>query len=174
MPQPATADLSVLFGLPGLPVSVGAAAAAAALVTAAATDLGARRIANGSVLVVAAGALPLLASGSLGTAAAHVGLAALLFLAGLAAFRAGLIGGGDVKLLAAVGLWAGPGGLGLHLLVQALVTLLLLPVLLAQAALAGQASGDVQAGARPTVPLGVAIAAGGIAVILSRLGYLGA
>lgn len=38
-----------------------------------------------------------------------LGVAALTFALGLAAFAAGHVGGGDVKLLAAVALWAGPG-----------------------------------------------------------------
>lgn len=157
----------------GLAVAAGAAAAAAALVTAAATDLGARRIANRAVLVVAAGTLPMLLALGLPAAAAHGAMAGLLFLAGLAAFRAGLVGGGDVKLLAAVGLWAGPGGLPLLLLVKAVATLLLVPIVLGSRALAGGAADSAPVPDRPTVPLGVAIAAGGLAVILARLGYLG-
>ena len=89
---------------------------------------------------------------------------------GLAAFRAGLVGGGDVKLMAAVGLWAGPDGLALQLLVQALTTLLLVPLVLVAARVPAGGKPD----AWPTVPLGVAIAAGGLALLLARLGYLGA
>lgn len=176
MPDPVTPDATVgLPALAGLAVAAGAAAAAAALVTVAATDLGARRIANRAVVVVAVGAMPMLAALGLASGSAHAAIASLLFLAGLAAFRAGLVGGGDVKLMAAVGLWAGPGGLALLLLVQAAVTLLLVPVLLIGGqAVSGSAAGASPAHARPTMPLGVAIAAGGLAVILSRLGYLGA
>jgi prepilin peptidase CpaA len=39
---------------------------------------------------------------------AALGLAAVMFLIGLALFARELIGGGDVKLIAAVSLWAGP------------------------------------------------------------------
>lgn len=175
MPDPVAIDASSgLLPVLGLAVAGGAAAAAAALVTVAATDFGARRIANRAVLVVAAGALPMLVSLGPAAASGHAALAALLFLIGLAAFRARLVGGGDVKLLAAVGLWAGPDGLALHLLVQALVTLLLVPLLLLGGQVAaGGAPGVAPATPRPTVPLGVAIAAGGLAIILSRLGYVG-
>ncbi|WP_448581174.1 prepilin peptidase [Thermaurantiacus sp.] len=171
MPDPfaAASDLAPALGLV---IAAGAALAASALITVAGTDLLSRRIANRAVLGVALGAIPLVASLAPATALTHFAIAALLFLAGLVPFRAGLIGGGDVKLLAAVGLWAGPDGLALQLLVQALVTLLLVPLLLlavhVPAGLGRQAAGR----ARPSVPLGVAIAAGSLAVILSRLGYL--
>lgn len=151
--------------------AAGGAAAAAALMTVAATDLGERRIGNGGVLAVALGALPFLALAGPSAAFAHVAVALLLFAAGALAFRAGLVGGGDVKLLAAAALWAGPEGLPLLFLVQALATFLLVPlVLLGTRWLAG---GPQAGAARPTLPLGVAIAAGGLAVILGRLGYLG-
>ena len=97
------------------------AALAAALALAAATDLRSRIVPNGCVVVVAAsglvrstlaaaaepqGASPVL--GSLGGMA--VVLLVMLAAAGLSA-RAGRgsgVGGGDVKLLSAVGAWVGP------------------------------------------------------------------
>src|ERR1700739_3083506 len=45
----------------------------------------------------------------LAAGAAAAGCAAGVFLAGAVLFSRGLIGGGDVKLLAAATLWAGPG-----------------------------------------------------------------
>src|SRR5918994_1398554 len=39
---------------------------------------------------------------------AALGLAAVVFMIGLGLFARGLIGGGDVKLLAVLSLWAGP------------------------------------------------------------------
>lgn len=42
---------------------------------------------------------------------ASIGCAVSVFFAGALLFSRGLIGGGDVKLLAAATLWAGPGGI---------------------------------------------------------------
>lgn len=90
-----------------------------------------------------------------------------LFAIGVAAFAAGIIGGGDVKLLAAVGLFAGPAGILDLLLVTALAG-----GLLGIAALAGVPIGLVstqgEAVLRRRLPYGPAIAAGGLWVA-SRL-----
>ncbi len=45
----------------------------------------------------------------------HLLAGAIAFAAGLAAYRAGMVGGGDVKFLAAVALWAGPAWASLAL-----------------------------------------------------------
>lgn len=50
-----------------------------------------------------------------------VAVAVATFVVLFACFLAGLLGGGDVKLLSAAALWAGPQGLGLLLLTTALL-----------------------------------------------------
>ena len=62
-----------------------------------------------------------LAEGRLGPAAGAVGVAALVLLAGYLAWLGGFLGGGDVKLLAAVALWAGSAGLATFLLATGIV-----------------------------------------------------
>jgi prepilin peptidase CpaA len=91
-----------------------------------------------------------------------VGLGVLVF--GIILFRHGLIGGGDVKLMAAVALWAGPTlvlpsifltGVAGGFLSLAMIA----PRLFARA-------GGIFAG--PPVPYGIAVAAGGL-YVASRL-----
>ncbi len=97
--------------------------------------------------------------------------AAGLFVLGTIAFAAGMIGGGDVKILAGVGLFAGPALVADLLLVTALAG-----GLLGLAAMAGIPMGAVPARGEATlrsrmrsrVPYGPAIAAGGLWVA-SRL-----
>ncbi|WP_448585210.1 prepilin peptidase [Thermaurantiacus sp.] len=149
-----------------LAIAAGGAAAVAALVLAAASDLENRLIPDRCSLVVAASGLLALAGLDGPRALGHSLLAAFLFGLGLWAFRHRFLGGGDVKLMAAAGLWAGPGGLPLLLSVQAAATLLL-----ATAGLARTARSVDRA--RATLPLGVAIAAGGTAAVAWRLGLLG-
>ena len=130
------------------------------------------------------------------------GLALLVGVVGVVLFARGLVGGGDVKLIAAISLWAGLD----HFAIFALVTTLTGGVLglsslwlqrwspLLQAHLAG--IGLVAASARPeaaatagsaesaacpaveatapaapTLPYGVAIAAGGVAVVIELMKF---
>jgi prepilin peptidase CpaA len=119
---------------------------------------------------------------------AALGLAALVFVVGLGLFARALIGGGDVKLLAALSLWAGPEHFISFMLVTALAggALSLITVwyrrwgflLEAHLAALGLATATGRSPAVPdaptggaqdlsnTLPYGVAIAAGGIAIIL--------
>ena len=111
---------------------------------------------------------------------ATAGLAALcaaaVFLAGALLFSRGLIGGGDVKLLAAATLWAGPGGtlslLVLTGLLGGLLCLLLLTpagrlIATARPTLGDPSGGDPGRGAkRLVVPYGVAIAAAALIVTI--------
>ncbi|HET6521571.1 MAG TPA: prepilin peptidase [Geminicoccaceae bacterium] len=124
-------------------------------------------------------------------------IGAALFAAGALLFAWRVLGGGDVKLIAALGLWSGPEHLALFALVTAFSGgalalgylwyerqgwLLLAPL---AAALAGRRPAGVPAqpaapaaedatpaaaAARPSVPYGVAIAAGGVAVLYHILG----
>jgi len=105
---------------------------------------------------------------TLGTAALAVLCAAGVFTAGALLFSRGLIGGGDVKLLTAATLWAGPAGTPTLLLLTALLGGVLCLVLLTPiGALIAAArpslrkpSEDPARGTGPVlVPYGVAIAA---------------
>ena len=89
-------------------------------------------------------------------------VALIVFLAGVGLFSVGAFGGGDVKLLAATTLWAGPSLVLPFLVVTALAGGLLSLTVLTRAQLVGRGS---VATARPSVPYGVAIAAGGIYVV---------
>ena len=99
-----------------------------------------------------------LASGAgVGAAALDLAAATAVFVAGAVAFRFRLLGGGDVKLIAAAALWLGAAALGPFLLATALAGgALAVGFLLARhARREGLAAG---------LPYGIAIAAGGILV----------
>ncbi len=128
-----------------------------------------------------------------------LGVAMLTVLAGLALYARDLMGGGDVKLIAAVSLWAGLAYFPLFALVTTLTGGVLglislwcqrwSPVIQAHLAGLGVAAdgsraaaaiGDVpdEAGAEPepatapaspTLPYGIAIAAGGVAVVIELM-----
>lgn len=132
-----------------LPVS-----ASAVFLAAAVTDIRARRIANGLVLALAVIAgLRMAVEG--GPSLADLGVALALFAAGVLAFHAGVMGGGDVKLLAVGALWTGAAGAGPFLVATALAGgALALGFLIVR---------PKDAAGRPmSLPYGVAIAAGGI------------
>lgn len=155
------------------------------------TDLAARRIANRSVLAVLAVVpvqLALLGRPDPWWSAPAAG--ALVLAVGLLAWRAGFLGGGDVKLAAALAALVGLGGVVEFLLVTALAggllsTLLLLafrfgPPLAVLAArflplpVAGRLGGLFlpAAGERPpSVPYGLALAAGGLWWAFTLLGH---
>jgi prepilin peptidase CpaA len=98
-----------------------------------------------------------------------VACAAGLFCAGAMAFAIGMIGGGDVKFLAAVGLFAGPAHVLDFMLVTALVGGVLGLALLAGAPIGPVSSrGDatLRNRLRSRVPYGPAIAAGGLWVAM--------
>ncbi len=108
---------------------------------------------------------------SLSVLSLSVACAAGLFGLGAAAFAVGMIGGGDVKLLAAIGLFAGPA-----LVVDLLLATALMGGLMGLAVMAGAPIGPVSARGEATlrgrmrsrVPYGPAIAVGGLWVA-SRL-----
>jgi prepilin peptidase CpaA len=112
----------------------------------------------------------------LAAGAAAAGCAVAVFLAGAVLFSRGLLGGGDVKLLAAATLWAGPAGTPILLVLTGLLGgLLCLFALspLGQIAIiaSGQAvldrTGGAAADKRPAiVPYGVAIAAAALIVTI--------
>ena len=122
---------------------------------------------------------------------AALGIAAVLFLVGLGLFARDLIGGGDVKLIAAVSLWAGPEHFVVFMLITTLtggaLSLISLfyqrwaGVIEAHLAALGLAAigglggivtaprSDASAAPPATLPYAVAIAAGGIAVVIQLL-----
>lgn len=141
---------------------------AASLGVAAATDLRCRIIPNGCsaaaalsglvravvVALCGGGVLPLARALAGGTVVLAVMLAASALSSRLG--RGPGVGGGDVKLLSAVGVWAGPvGGLlavGLSCLVGVIGWLVVAPR---------------ERGRPPAIPLGPAIAAASLAVVLA-------
>ena len=148
------------------------AAFAGLMATAAFEDFRRLVIPNGLVLGlcllwpfhVATAAMPSLASA--GGAAL---CAATVFVAGAVLFARGLIGGGDVKLLAAAALWAGPAGTPSLLVLTGLFGGLLSLLLLTPAGALVGATRQVAGGHRADpilVPYGVAIAAAALAVTI--------
>jgi prepilin peptidase CpaA len=168
-------------------------AATALLVWAAATDVADRRIPNritGLLALVGFARIAgeAAAGGAFGAAACDVAVGAAVFGLGAVGFRCGLLGGGDVKLLAAGALWLGADALGPFLGWTALAGGALAAGFVAQAAIAGLRPrpqprgaggeeplrpraagasgppGSRHAGVRgqPSLPYGVAIAAGAI------------
>jgi prepilin peptidase CpaA len=144
------------------------------LVLAAVEDVRRRRIPNLVTGAIAALFLPYL----LLAPDAPDGLSALLvgglaLLAGWALFARGLVGGGDVKLVAAVALWAGAEQVLPFLLVTSLAggALAVLTLLWRQwgllicSSLGGLGLGRLSPADEPeTLPYGLAIAAGGLVV----------
>jgi prepilin peptidase CpaA len=101
--------------------------------------------------------------------------AALLLAVGVLLFERGIVGGGDVKLLAAIALWAGFSELPLLLVVTglaggALALAHLSPLHRLMPARPGAAplGDDFRSRLRRPVPFGVAIALGGVAIALTR------
>jgi prepilin peptidase CpaA len=163
--------------IPIAPHLVPLAGFAGLMATAAFEDLRRLIIPNGLILglcalwplhVVTAPVLTLAAAGTATLCAAAV------FIVGALLFSRGLIGGGDVKLLAAATLWAGPAAtvslLVLTSLLGGLLCLLLLtPIgaLIAAVRPIVRDSGDPARGANPVlVPYGVAIAAAALIVTI--------
>ncbi len=98
-------ELAVLTVLPG------------AVAFAAAMDLLTMRIPNRISLVMVLAFFPLALLGGMnaGDMAGHVGTGLLMLLVGVLLFIPGWFGGGDAKLMAAIGLWIGPENLVLYL-----------------------------------------------------------
>jgi prepilin peptidase CpaA len=120
------------------------------------------------------------ATPSLFGALASIGCALAVFLAGALLFARGYLGGGDVKLLSAAVLWAGPAGVSSLLLLTAvfggaLALFLLMPIggQLATSArlMLGQPVLPATRGLAMPIPYGMAIAGAALIVVLSP--YLG-
>jgi prepilin peptidase CpaA len=93
--------------------------------------------------------------------AVQLGAAAIVFALLAGAFYAGMMGGGDVKLAAALALWFPPLGTAKFLVLMSLaggvLTLFVLAVHRAR-----------KLQGRPEIPYGVAIAFGGLAILTQR------
>ena len=139
-------------------------ALAAILVVAAIVDMRTYTISNRLNLAVAASAplfwwsiqLPVWPHAAT-QAAVAVGVFGLL----AAAFYAGMMGGGDVKLAAALSLWFSPASTLKFLVIMSIAGGLLTLVLLA-------AHRARRKGGRPKIPYGVAIAVGGLSILAQR------
>lgn len=139
------------------------------LLCAAAMDVGSRRIPNKLViaLLVLAGvrmALALPPGGPVPTPVLDLAGALAVFGLGAIGFRLGILGGGDAKLLAAGAFWVGAQGVGLYLAATACAGGVLALVGLARLAMP-RTGGAVMS--RPSLPYGVAIAAGGLLATLA-------
>jgi prepilin peptidase CpaA len=172
--------------LDGTTFSVFAAAglaglAGAAFLWAAASDLGAYRIPNLSVVLLialfpaysflAGGAAPLLPHAAVGGAVLAIGIPLYAF---------GLAGAGDFKLLAAASLWAGPDRLPLLLMVMALCGGLLATAYWLRGRCRMKSVGPALDAETETamseegthLPYGVAISAAGLVVLAQQLQVL--
>lgn len=105
-----------------------------------------------------------------------IGVAIAVFAAGLVLFTLRLLGGGDVKLLAVLALWAGPGELVHFLLATtlaggALAVLMLSPSRFALASLCERAGAEGLSGRLlgSSIPYALAIATGTFATIAPML-----
>ncbi len=138
---------------------------AAMLIVAAVGDLRTRIIPNWLNAAVALLAIPFWWLSGLAfwpEVAAQIAVAAILFALFAAAFHFGMIGGGDVKLVAALALW-----LPLGAVVKLLVIMSIAGGVLSLAMLARQRLGKEKA--PPEVPYGVAISFAGIWLIGERI-----
>jgi prepilin peptidase CpaA len=91
----------------------------------------------------------------------QVAIALGVFLLLALAFQAGLMGGGDVKLAAALALWFSPASTLKFLIFMSLAGGVLTLVLVAAHRLRSKEG-------RPEIPYGVAIAIGGLAILAQR------
>jgi prepilin peptidase CpaA len=137
---------------------------AAMLVIAAAIDIRTFTISNRLNLAVAAGA-PLywlsIALTPWPGMAIQLATGAMVFALLACAFYAGMMGGGDVKLAAALALWFSPGGTIKFLVLMSLAGGVLTIALLGWHRARGREG-------RPEIPYGVAIAFGGLAILAQR------
>jgi prepilin peptidase CpaA len=137
------------------------ASLAATLIVAAAGDLRTRTIPNPLNLSIALAAIPFWWLSDLALwpeIAARVGIALLLFAVFAGLFAVGAMGGGDVKLIAALALWLPPAAVLKLIVIMSIAGGVLTLVMLARHRLA-------KSEAQLEVPYGVAIAFGGIWLI---------
>ncbi len=147
--------------MPGEMANLLVAFLAAMLIVAVVGDLRARLIPNWLNAAIALAAIPYWWLTDLPLwpdVAIQIAVAAALFALFALAFRFGMMGGGDVKLVAAVALWLPLGAVVKLLLVMSIAGGLLTLAMMARQRIARQQD-------KPEVPYGVAIAFGGFWVI---------
>ena len=152
------------------------AVAAAALIAAAWHDVRSFEVPNRFAAAIAAAFVAASPTGTLSDAAIALALGGGALAAGTALFARGWIGGGDVKLLAAIVLWVPTSLLAGFMMVTSLVGAALALVLMTPARRLFPAppqallvtAGSLQALRQP-MPFCVAIAAGGIFTLAHRL-----
>jgi prepilin peptidase CpaA len=137
-------------------------------------DVRTRRIPNALALSVAAlGLARLTLTGDLAAALISIGVAAVVFILGFLLFWRGLLGGGDVKLMAASVLLVGAPALSLFFLATSLCGLVVTLATVAADRFARRAAcPQSPAGVlrpRRTVPYGVAIAGGAVLTLAVQL-----
>jgi prepilin peptidase CpaA len=146
-----------------LALAAALALAAGGFLWAAASDLRRYLIPNLACALVGAGYLLSLAATPIGPWLAGLAVAGAGFGLALIAFARGSLGGGDVKLGTAALLWAGTAHLSDFALVTALTGAGLAVFMLTPARrLLPAAPEGAQSGLRQPMPMGVAIAAGGL------------
>ena len=91
-----------------------------------------------------------------------VGLALALFVLFAIAFAIGAMGGGDVKLIAALALWMTPMQLPTMLIIMAIAGGVLTAAMVVQHRIARRPD-------RPEIPYGIAISIGGLWVVLNEI-----
>jgi prepilin peptidase CpaA len=148
----------------------------AALIAAALNDLSTYLIPHRYSIAIAAAFLAFAIGRPLSFLFAGLAAGALLFALGALLFARRLLGGGDVKLLAAAGLWAGFDQLALLIFASAvaggvLAATQLSPLGRLLPAPPGSAPvrTDFYSRMRQPMPFGVAIALGGVCVAVARL-----
>lgn len=135
------------------------------LVRAVVTDLRSRTISNRLNLAIALLALPYWWAVGLSWwpgVAVQIGLALGVFAIFALFFRLGMMGGGDVKLAAALALWFAPADMARLVIIMSLAGGVLTLVVLWLHRRRKEAG-------RPQVPYGVAIAAGAWAILAQRI-----
>lgn len=137
---------------------------AVALVAAAVGDLRTRTIPNWLTLAIALAAIPYWWVTDVALwpdVALRIGISALVFAMFAAAFACRLMGGGDVKLLAAIALWLPPPAVMMLLVIMSLAGGALTLAMAIRHRFAGR-EGQLE------IPYGVAIAFGGLWLIGER------
>jgi prepilin peptidase CpaA len=145
------------------------AVAALALIGAARADARSLQIPDRFALTIVAAFMV----AAIGQPIAATGLGVLagvvVFAGGAWMFARGWLGGGDVKLLAAVAVWAGPSGLPVLLQTTAFAGAALAAVMLVRLRRRTPDGWAMRAPLAAPMPFGVAIAAGGLALFATRL-----
>ena len=137
---------------------------AAMLIVAAVGDLRTRIIPNWLNAAIALGAIPFWYVSGLGLwpeIALQIGIAAAVFALFAAAFYLGAMGGGDVKMVAALALWLPAGAVLKLLVIMSIAGGVLTIAMLVRHRLA-------KSGKQLEIPYGVAIAVGGFWLIGER------